>query len=167
MRMLEIPKGSAAPYERPPEAAEGAVLRIAGQGRTADFASGEDGVARVLTGDLPVGEYKAFWSWTDADGVDFLVRTDGFDVKPLEGLEWDEKVLAAAREVLLTASTTDRVSLSVEGTSFSFESRTDLLTFINLMERRVRHGRRRAELGVTKRGKVYIRRSGLARGVWG
>ena len=163
--MIEIATGGIRPFFAPPGAADG-VLRVAGQGKSQDFQAA-NGTAEVSTAGLPIGEYRAFWSWTDENGVDRLVRTEGFKVVSLEGLEWDERVLAKAREVLETAAGTDRVSLSVEGTSFSFEGRQELLAFVNLMERRVRNGRRRAELGISKRGKVYIRSSARATGVWG
>ena len=163
--MLEVVQGGSVPYEAPSTVPPAAQLRVVGQGKTENFAQ-TDGAAHAVITNFPTGEFRAFWVWTDDQGVPHLLRTDGFEVKPLEGPDQDERILKAAKDALEAASGSDRVSLSVEGSSFSFMDRNELLAFVNRMERKVRNNRRRAELGVSKRGKVYVRRGRLQTGVW-
>lgn len=162
--MLEVVQGGSIPYEAPVSVPPEGVLRVVGQGKTQDFEQ-SNGSATAVIANFPLGLFQCYWSWT-ADGVPHLLRTDGFEVKPLEGPDQDERILKAAKDALEAASGSDRVSLSVEGSSFSFMDRNELLAFVNRMERKVRNSRRRAELGVSKRGKVYIRRGRLQTGVW-
>ena len=163
--MFDLPSGGSRRYELPVDVPETASLRVVGQGRTVDFAQ-SDGYATLITTGFPVGDYNAYWSWV-ADGVPHLLRTEGFEVKPVEGPDQDERILKAAKDALESASGSDQLSISVDGASFNFMGRLELLAFVNRMERKVRLNRRRAELGVTKRGKHYIQSGRTATGVWG
>lgn len=164
--MIEVPAGGSQAFQAPPIAPDTATLRISGEGRTVDYAQ-DGGEAVVNAVGLPVGEYRVYWAWVDNSGIPHLLRTDGILVKPVEGPDQDERILAAAKDALEKASGSDQITLNVEGYSASFMSRLELLAFVNRMERKVRGNRRRAELGVTKRGKFRIRTSRTPAGVWG
>ena len=56
---------------------------------------------------------------------------------------WVRTALDAARETLATSAGSSDLSVSVDGYSATFESRSDLLSFIGKLERRLRGGRRR------------------------
>ena len=55
---------------------------------------------------------------------------------------WVRSALDAARETLAVSAGSSDLSVSVDGYSATFESRSDLLSFIGKLERRLRGGRR-------------------------
>ena len=105
----------------------------------------------VISGDP--GTLKSMWRLV-LNGVPTIVN--GQDVQVMPGLstladqqeadredappsdrEWIEKALANAREVLVKASGSSELSVSVDGFSASFETRADLMAFIADLERRL------------------------------
>ena len=70
------------------------------------------------------------------------VFVDDTDASPKT---WRENVLAQAQAALLTASESGEIQFSVEGVSYSYESRRSLLQFIRSLEREVavQRGRKR------------------------
>ena len=97
------------------------------------------------TADLPVGTYAVEWEVV-ADGVTTLpdgptvavrasAKADDLDTSPTT-YWW--QVLLAARKTLLTAAGSADLSFSVGDSSFSFESRADLVKFMGRVERRVK-----------------------------
>ena len=96
---------------------------------------------------LQPGELVAEIAWTATNGqvrivpypsltvVDSLTANDAITDKP-QSLE--VQTLAAAKQALLTASGDTSVSFSTPGgQSYSFETRGELLTFVNRLERKV------------------------------
>ena len=108
----------------------------------------------VVTG--PPGILRAQWVLR-RDGVPTIVS--GGSVEVLPGLltvdvndwysrkrddkAWVRTALDAARETLAAAAGSSDLSVSVDGYSATFETRSDLLSFIGKLERRLRKGWRR------------------------
>ena len=164
--MFEIPAGGSRTYSVPDDVPESATLRVAGEGRQTDFAQANSEV-EVATAGLPVGEYRCYWAWQAESGVQHLLRTEGFRLTPVEGPDQDERILKAAKDALEASAGSDSLSINVEGFSTGTMSRLEFLAFVNRLERKVRNNRRRAELGITKRGKYYIRSGNVPTGIWG
>ena len=68
------------------------------------------------------------------------------------GKSYNERLLDNAREVLMVASDGADLSISVDGYSYSFETRSDLLGFITQLERRVNQERNLRSTGGRDRG---------------
>lgn len=133
--------------------AESAVLRLAVGGARREYpltkAAGiwNAKLAPADTTNLPAGEAIAELAFTDGSGDVVIVWLESIKVEDSltansaitdapQSLE--AQTLAAAKQALLTASGDASVSFSTPGgQSYSFETRGELLTFVNRLERKV------------------------------
>ena len=139
---LQIRRGATADFVAPPDAAK---LRVAGAGHSA-AAAVADGNAAFDTSAMPIGLYQSEWEHGDgrlAEGPRFEI-VPSLKIDKLTDAEppQDERILAAARRALEVASASTDIGFSVAESSWSFENRGDLLSFVQRMESKV--GRKNA-----------------------
>lgn len=139
-------------------APEGAtLLNMAGAGHKVGPVDVVDGVAVVSADDTkasPAGEYRTEWRVVDAQGNVSLpsgqrvVVQQSLDVDSLNTIEPTqyERILQAAKDALESAAASGDVSVSTGDTTFTFETRAELLSFVNRLEKLVarRRGRKPA-----------------------
>lgn len=146
--------------ELPPADFEPASARlvIAGGGVRRDYALALTDGRWAVT--VPVTDTTAFVAgqaqgeiaWTDASGMvritpldaitvhDSLTANESITDRPLS---LDEQILAAAKKALLTAAGDTSISVSTPGgADMSFETRSDLLLFVERLERKIDRSRR-------------------------
>lgn len=136
--MITAKRGSPLEIIAPDDAT---TLRVAGEGHSAS-ADVADGAATFDTSEFPVGRYQSEWEFSDGRlsvGPKFVVdpslKQDG--IKDA-GLTYEERMLAAAKKTLEVASGSTDISFSVDSTNYSFESRGDLLAYVNRLESKVK-----------------------------
>ena len=113
-----------------------------------------DGVVVVSDNDsktMPAGSYMTEWKVIDSDGSVSL--PSGPSVTIMDSIDTDsirhvpksqyQQILEAAKNTLATAASSAELSSSVGESSYSFESRNELLSFVNRLEATVAHERRR------------------------
>ena len=145
-----LPRGSTLAFSAPDGAT---ALTLGGAGKRATVPVGEDGRAVIeasVSTTLPAGLYQSEWMVDGDDGVELRV---GPRVRVIKSITIDgereqpslpeEEMLAAAQQALLTASGTGAVSISAGGQSTTFQSRNELLSFIQRLENRIADKRRR------------------------
>ena len=150
---MKLKRGETAVFQAPDDAV---ALRIAGAGKLVkvDVVEGLAVVTAAVTATMPPGRYGSEWEVVDADGR--VTLPDGPMLLLAPSLSTDEtrdspttpneRALEAARAALETAAGSADIGFAVEGASFTFESRGELLTFVRQLELRVAH-----ERGLTKR----------------
>ena len=126
--------------------------RLGGAGKllVVEVVDGAAVVDGATTATLPAGDYASEWEVLDGAAV---ALPAGPRIRVVESLHTDsvrqapatsnERILAAARRTLETAAASAELSFAVDGASFSFEGRGDLLRFVREIELRVAHERRR------------------------
>ena len=132
--------------------------RLGGAGKllVVEVVDGAAVIDAATSATLPAGDYGSEWEVV-GDGAAVALPA-GPRIRVVESLHTDsvrqapatknERILAAAQRTLETAAESAEVSLAVDGASFSFESRGDLLRFVREIELRVareRHLPRRVE----------------------
>ena len=133
--MMNVLRGSPLKFAAPDD--DATTMRVAGEGHSGEAAV-SDGAATFATAEMPVGRYQSEWEFSDGTlmvGPQFSIEPSlkQDDIKDAP-LPWDERVLAAARQALLVAAGSTDVSFAVDATSYSFENRNELLSFVNRLE---------------------------------
>ena len=146
---MEVYRGASAALSAPAHSIRASArVRVAGAGGEYEFESAH-GATLELSGDdtsgIPAGRYAVEWEWRGPNNAVEIARgeplvllaslaADSVDAVPTT---FDERVLAKAREALEAAAGSGEVSFASEGQSWTFESRSDLLTFVERLERKV------------------------------
>ena len=146
MNRLTLKRGATLSVGAPANATR---LRLGGAGKLliVDVADGRAVVTAETSRTLPIGDYATEWEI----GADEVALPAGPRIRVAESLLADEvrmvaqthneRVLDAARTALETAAQSADLSFSIDGSSFSFESRNDLLAFVRRIELRVARDR--------------------------
>ena len=146
---MKVKRGETVTLDAP---AGATTLRLAGAGKLVEVAvhDSQAVVDAAMTAKLPAGDYRSEWTIVDASGRTTL--PDGPRLLVVESLSIDERresprtqnerMLEAARKALETAGASAEIGFAVEGASFTFESRRELLAFVRGLELRVARERR-------------------------
>ena len=152
---ITIKRGESVSLTAPSDATE---LRVAGAGKLIGPVSVVEGMA-VLTSEttagMPAGEYMTEWK-VEREGA--ITLPSGCRITVQESILTDqlrnipvdqyERILQAAKDTLESAAASGDLSVSTGESNFSFESRSDLLSFINRLENKIalRKTRRRTSI---------------------
>lgn len=151
MDSMKFKRGETLRLTAPENAVE---LRVAGEGRSIDPVSVVDGYAVVpvaVSETMPAGDYMTEWKVMQDDGSVRLPSGPRLTIMP--SIEHDNlthvpksqyrQILEAAKATLMSAASSAELSFSVGDSNYSFESRNELLTFVNRLEATVASERRR------------------------
>lgn len=142
---IKLKRGESLSITAPTGATE---LRLAGAGKLVGPIEVVDGTAVItsaMTEDMPAGVYISEWKVVADDGTITLpsygriivresILTDNLRNAPVDQYE---RILKAAKDTLESAAASGDLSVSTGESSFSFESRSDLLSFINRLENKI------------------------------
>lgn len=142
MATIKAKRGETLRLVAPADATE---LRIAGVGKSLDAISVTDGEAVVppsVTETMGAGNYMTEWMVVRSDGTVRL--PSGPRITMSESIAHDklthvpqsqyQAILQAAKDTLASAAESGDISFSSGDSSFSFESRRELLAFVNRLE---------------------------------